>query len=305
MRTGPITLASGLGFTEGPVLLQDGRVLVTSVDTGTLHWLDRNGGAVAELFVGSAPNGAAEGADGTIYVAQCGSASPIGPDDEAALGSAGGIQAVDRAGHVRWLTTRPTSPNDICIGPDGWVWCTDPTRPLGSDDGRIWRCDPVSGEPQLMAEVPWYPNGIGFGLDDDVLWVAHTTASQIIRFPVEVVDGATRLGDPTVAIQMTHGAPDGFAFDVDGNLVIGTVMIRGGVVRDGDAAQPDPGEQGEVQVWTPDGTFAEAVVPGLGRLVTNVALGSDGMLVATAADAGAAVRYDGWPVAGLPLHPFR
>jgi hypothetical protein len=43
----------------------------------------------------------------------------------------GGVAVVS----IGWLSTKPTSPNDICIGPDGWVYCTDPTRPMGSNDG--------------------------------------------------------------------------------------------------------------------------------------------------------------------------
>ena len=68
-------LASGLGFTEGPVIRQTGtvgEVVVTSIDQGRVFALEVEG-AVRELAdTAGGPNGATEGADGTLYVAMVG-----------------------------------------------------------------------------------------------------------------------------------------------------------------------------------------------------------------------------------------
>jgi gluconolactonase len=239
---------------------------------------------VTAVDTGSAPNGATEDAEGRIYVAQCGASSPIGAGGD--LGREGGIQIIERDGTVSWLTTAPTSPNDLCIGPDGWVWCTDPTRPMGSNSGRLWRCDPESGRAEQLATMDWYPNGIGFGPDDD-LFVAHTSAQQILRYPVL----GDRLGEGEVVVQLQDGHPDGFTFDVDGNLVIAAVQFSGAA--------------GTIQRWGPDGRLLDVVHPGDAPVYANVALDSAGMMAVTGSSEGTVLRITGCPWAGLPLHPFR
>jgi gluconolactonase len=278
-------LASGLGFTEGPVIRRDGRgVIVTSVSLGRLYTVDASG-VVRDDWVGNAPNGLAEAADGRIFIAQCGATSPIGAGG--ALGQEGGVQVLHPDGAVSWLSTAPTSPNDICIGPDGWVYCTDPTRPMGSNSGRLWRVHPDTGEAQCLAEMEWYPNGLGFGRDDGVLHVAHTQAAQIVRYPLR--DG--RLGAGEVAIQMEDGSPDGFTYDADGNLVVCAV-------RHDD-------RPGSVQRWSVDGELLDLVRLGDAPLYTNVALDPDGTMYVTDSTDGTVLRVDGLGWVGIPLHPFR
>jgi gluconolactonase len=276
-------IASGLGFTEGPVILRDGAVLVTSVSLGFLYRI-ATAGTVEPTFVGNAPNGLAEGRDGRVYVAQCGATSPIGAGGD--LGREGGVQVVGTDGSVGWLTTEPTSPNDICIGPDGWVYCTDPSRPMGTNSGRLWRCHPDTAAVQLLDEVDWYPNGLGFG-PDDALYVAHTQQSQIVRYDVD----AGQLSQSKTVIEMHDGHPDGLSFDVDGNLVICAVQFDD--------------RPGSIQRWTPDGALLDIVRVGTAPAYTNVAIDTDGTMFVTGSSEGTVLRVDGCGWAGLPLHPFR
>src|ERR1700730_11003826 len=84
------------------------------------------------------PNGATEGLDGTIYVTQSGGRWGKNKNPDWSLMS--GIQGVSREGKVRWVSTDPISPNDLCFGPDGLLWVTDPTRYRDPrDDGRLFR----------------------------------------------------------------------------------------------------------------------------------------------------------------------
>lgn len=283
-------IGEGLGFTEGPVFLQSGEIVVVSIDQGRLYRLTETGPRVfAEP--GGGPNGAAEGPDGSVYVAQNGgkwnAAVRKAAVRKAAPDLTGGVQVVSPDGAVRWLTRDPIAPNDLCFGPDGFLYVTDPTRRPSRDDGRLWRCHPETAEAELLVSVHWYPNGIGFGLEDDALYVASTQEQQIKRFPLV----AGRLGAPEVAIQMTTGHPDGFAFDADGNLIVCAVSWS-------DAP-------GEIQTWSPGGKLLDVLRPGPGRRYTNAALSAGRVLAVTDSEGGRVLALDPWPRAGLMLHPFR
>jgi gluconolactonase len=272
----------GLGFLEGPVWLDDGTLVCVAMDSGLLYQLD--GGVLRRYaLTGGGPNGAAVGPGGEVYVAQNGG---MGNVSRRWPGVIGGVQVVSRSGQVRWLTQDPVSPNDLCFGPDGLLYVTDPTRGV-VDDGRIWRCDPASGRSQLLASVGWYPNGIGFGPDDDALYVANTFERCVVRYRFPV---PARLGPPEVFARLDHGLPDGFAFDVEGNLIV--------------AAIGEQGRPGDVQVFDRAGRLVERVEIGPSQEYTNLALGRDGRLAIADATTGS-VLVVAWPTAGVPLHPRR
>ncbi len=111
--------------------------MFVSVDQGVVHRADADGCRVVAA-TGGGPNGLAEGADGTLYVAQNGGRWSASPRPT----FTGGVQAISPEGEVRWVTQDPISPNDLCLGPDGALYVTDPTRRPAMDDGRIWRIDP-------------------------------------------------------------------------------------------------------------------------------------------------------------------
>lgn len=282
-----VVLASGLGFTEGPVLRRSGAIVVTAVPDGRVYSIA--GGTTEVLAVtGGGPNGAAEGADGSLFIAQNGGRRIGSPD--ASL--AGGIQVVRPAGEVGWLTADLVAPNDLCFGPDGLLYVTDPTRRPARDDGRLWRVDVESGESELLASVRWYPNGIAFGIEDDALYVASTGERSIRRFPF----GSGGLGRSETVIRMEHGQPDGLAFDAGGHLLVAAF----GSERSG-----RDGPSGEVQVWSTDGRLLDVVRPSDDPSCSNVALSEHAELVVTGAHSGDVLLVSPWPSAGLPLHPFR
>lgn len=279
------TLADKLGFIEGPALLDDGTILVVSMDKGLLYAVSEDGAEVAAI-VGGGPNGTTLGASGEIFIAQNGDSTPIVPR---VPGLTGGVQTIrpEAASEVSWLTRDPVSANDLCLGPDGCLYVTDPTWRPELDDGRIWRVDPQSGEAELLGSVPWYPNGIGFG-PDDALYVASTGEREILRV---ALDGA-RLGRSEVVVRLQRGMPDGFAFDADSHIIIAAFSAD------------DEDRSGSIQVWDLDGKQVEILEPVSDRHVTNVAL-SGHTLVACASSSGRLLAYIDWPSEGLPLHPFR
>jgi gluconolactonase len=273
-------LASGLGALEGPVTCQDGSLVVTSIDQGKLYRLM---GDRAEVLAttGGGPNGATEGADGSIYVAQNGGAAPAKNE----IRSPAGVQVIEPSGVLRRFGEGMLSPNDLCFGPDGYLYVTDPTRKPERDEGRIWRCDVKTQECTPIVSCDWYPNGIGFSSDDDWIYVADSRHCRIVRTPID----DPRAGTVETMFKLDHGIPDGFAFDIEDNLLVACPRF-------------EPAG-GDVQVYR-DGRLIETIRPGTSKLYTNVAISRDSRLYLCDAERGE-ILASPWHRPGLVLHPFR
>lgn len=278
-------LARDVGFAEGPTITSEGNLIFISVDQGRVYQL---AGVEPTIHtqVNGGPNGATCDGEGRIYVAQNGGNWLLNPKQVSGSGLLGGVQRVTPSGQYEWLSREPYAPNDLCFGPDGLLYITDPNRDGLNKESRIWRCHPATGDSELLIRVPWFANGIAFD-QDDFLYVASTGDRKILRFEVT----ATGLHSEQVVCQLDGRAPDGIAFDIDGNLIVGAV---GGVT------QP-----GEIQVWASNGTLLERVRLGEGNLYTNIALSGDGKLIVTDSSAGQLLCIDHWPGIGLALYPLR
>jgi gluconolactonase len=273
-------IASSLGMLEGPVTAQDGSIVVTSLDQGKVFRII-DGSVQTLANTGGGANGATEGPGGVIFVAQNGGVPPALNQKR----TLAGVQVIEANGALRIFGEVMRSPNDLCFGPDGFLYVTDPTRKPERDDGRIWRCNIDTRECTQILTCDWYPNGIGFSRDDEWIYVADSRHARIVRLP---------LADPrseTVEtfVTLDHGIPDGFAFDAEDNLIIACPnFIPAG---------------GDAQVYA-RGKLVEVIRPGTSKLYTNLAISSDKFLYLCDADLGNVLRSP-WPCAGLPLHPFR
>jgi gluconolactonase len=121
-------LAAGLGWPEGPAVLDDGRVVFVETFQGRLSIWDRNHGVQQYADIGGGPNAAAVGADGNIYITQNGGI--VGPWRSPRPQSPS-IQRISAAGHVDTVVTTTASralsaPNDLAFSPDGCLYFTDP-----------------------------------------------------------------------------------------------------------------------------------------------------------------------------------
>lgn len=275
------TLASNLGFVEGPVILEDS-VIVVSLDRGHLYKIDDAGPELLSA-PGGAPNGAAVDKTGTLFIAQNGGFWP----GMVRRSQPGGLQAVHPDGRVSWITMDPAYPTDLCIGPDNLVYLTDSTRNQRYDDGRIWRCDPVSGASELLYSVPWFPNGIDFG-PDGRLYVASSGNERV--YVCEWEGG--RIGAPREFCRFSDGRPDGLAFDTDGVLYVAMVGANSG-----------PGFIARV---APNGEIIDHMNVGSSTYYTNLALAvNEPRLILTDATNGAVLMTRDHGTFGFPSHPFR
>ncbi len=255
---------SGLGFPEGPVVLPDGRLAFVDLRTQQVNVWDGARASMLARLPGS-PNGATLGSDGRIYVANNGGLAPLSleelwvPDD--ALD--GRIQAVALDGAWEDIAAdnlpgpEPHRPNDLCFGPDGWLYFTDPTNWEVLPDerryqaGRVCRTD-GSGSIELVAEIAGFPNGIGFAPGGDELIVALTLRHRLVSL-TRRADGSFGAPRPWCELPSSIN-PDGFCFDASG-----AIYVAGSV---GDA----------LVVVGPDRRVSAVIETGAGSDPTNVCL---------------------------------
>lgn len=193
MRTTPKdeVLIEGLGWPEGPTLLDDGRIGLVEAYGGRVAAVsldDRTVTTVAHTH--GVPNSVVAGAEGVLYVTQNG--GWVGPWEAPVLRPPS-IQRIDD-GDVRVLVTeidgvRLSGPNDLVFAPSGSLYFTDPGIPFREppDRGRVMVLHP-DGSGQVIADVgvDAFPNGIAVTAGGDIVWTesfsgmlrVHTPGSQ-------------------------------------------------------------------------------------------------------------------------------
>ena len=210
-------LATGFGFTEGPVWRGD-HLLFSDIPNSRIVRYE-----LAE-----------EGPRVTTFRYPSGNSNGMTLDRERRLVTCEHThRRVSRTGSDGRLTVlanrydgrRFNSPNDVVVKSDGSVYFTDPPFGLaGQSQGKeqdvngVYRVSPDGSEVALVAADMERPNGLAFSPDESILYVDDSALGHILAFDVSS-DGS--LGNSRVFAELRSdeaGVPDGMKIDVEGNV---------------------------------------------------------------------------------------
>lgn len=212
-------IASGFGFTEGPVWDESGFLYVSDEVQNKIYRVYSDGGKESLISLGD-PDG--NTFDNERRLIDCASVLRaiirVAPNGQYTI-------LADRFDGKRF-----NSPNDVVIGPDGALYFTDPTLDLPSGQKQeipfqgVYRLD-NSGRVTVLIKDMSQPNGLAFSPDGKLLYVDDSDRKDIRVFDFHVdgtVSNERRFGD-----ENGHGGvPDGMRVDRDGDLfVVGPLGI--------------------------------------------------------------------------------
>jgi gluconolactonase len=210
------TVASGFGFTEGPVWHPSGFLYVSDEEINKIFRVYVADGRKEEVISLGDPDG--NTFDREYHLLDCASVLRA-------------IIRVESGGHYtiladRYHGNRFNSPNDVIIGPDGAIYFTDPTLDLVKGAKQeipfqgVYRLG-SNGEVRLLTMDLAQPNGLAFSPDGKSFYVTDSKQRNIRVYDV-APDGALANGrifgeEPG---SKGDGVPDGMKVDKDGNLYV-------------------------------------------------------------------------------------
>ncbi|MEM9740609.1 MAG: SMP-30/gluconolactonase/LRE family protein [Pseudomonadota bacterium] len=271
-------VAEDLKFPEGPVVMEDGSILIVEIAAGciTRVWGDGRRETVAEP--GGGPNGLAVGPDGALYCCNNGGFAYHEMDDLLIPGncpedySGGRIERIDLStGQVeRVLDTvgeeTLRGPNDIVFDQAGNYYFTDHGKTFNRhrDFGGLYFVD-TDGAAKEMAFHHTSPNGVGLSPDEQTVYMADTLTGRLWAFDLKApgdLRETSPLGPDGRVVATLPGLQylDSLAVTAAGNLTVATIL------------------NGGITTFSPDGATIHTAFPD--PLVTNIAFGGENMRTA-------------------------
>ena len=206
-------LATGFGFTEGPLWHPEGYYYFVDIRQSVLYRLTPGKTAEVVRSETGEGNGTTFDLEGRLVMCEGGNRR---------------VTRTGRDGRVEVLVDRfdgkrLNRPNDVVCRSDGSIYFTDPSLrvPLAQREvphAGVYRIAP-DGAVTLVADCE-YPNGLAFSPDERVLYVANTRWAQYIH--ALELDGAGALVRRRIFADMssdeTDGVPDGMKVDTQGRV---------------------------------------------------------------------------------------
>jgi gluconolactonase len=210
------TVATGFGFTEGPVWDPSGFLYVSDEETNKIFRVYAANERKEEVVSLGDPDGNTY--DREHHLLDCASVVRA-------------IVQIEPDGHYKILADhyqgkRFNSPNDVVIGPDGAIYFTDPTLDLVKGEKQeipfqgVYRLGPNS-DVRLLTKDLSQPNGLAFSPDGKKFYVDDSERRNIQVYDV-MPDGTLARGhifgeEPG---GKGDGVPDGIKVDKEGNLYV-------------------------------------------------------------------------------------
>lgn len=233
------TVATGFGFTEGPVWDAGGFLYVSDETLNKIFRVYLQDGRKEELISLGDPDGNTYDRQGRLI--DCASVLRA-------------IIAISKDGKYEILADRFegkkfNSPNDVVVGPDGALYFTDPTLDLPQGQKQeipfqgVYRLASDRAVRLLTKDLA-QPNGLAFSPDGKKFYVDDSEQRNIRVYEV-AVDGSLANGrlfgmEPG---DKDEGVPDGIKVDRDGNLFVtgpkGIWIWSSGGVHLGTIAMPE------------------------------------------------------------------
>lgn len=207
-------VATGFGFTEGPVWDPAGFVYVSDEEINKIYRVFPDGHKQELITLGDP--------DGNTY-----------DSNHSLLDCASVLRAIIRINPDgrytvladRYEGKRFNSPNDVVIGPDRAIYFTDPTLDLPQGEKQeipfqgVYRLDD-QGEVRLLTKDLTQPNGLAFSPDGKKLYVDDSDQRNIRVYDFHP-DGTVSNGRIFASeVAPGKGVPDGMKLDVQGNLYV-------------------------------------------------------------------------------------
>jgi gluconolactonase len=209
------TVATGFGFTEGPVWDKTGFLYVSDEETNKILRVYNDGHKEEWISLGD-PDGNTY--DRQLRLLDCASVLRaiirISPDGQYTV-------LADR-----YQGKRFNSPNDVVLGPDGAIYFTDPTLDLPQSEKQeipfqgVYRLD-EEGDVTLLTKELSQPNGLAFAPDGKHFYVDDSELRNIRVY--DVIAGGALANGRILAEEpggRGDGVPDGMRVDRQGNIYV-------------------------------------------------------------------------------------
>jgi gluconolactonase len=208
-------IATGFGFTEGPVWDPSGFLFVSDETLNKIFRVYIDGRKESLIDLGD-PDGSTF--DAQFHLIDCASVLRA-------------IIQVSRDGHYtiladRFEGKRFNSPNDVVMGPDGAMYFTDPTLDLPTGQKQeirfkgVYRLDKI-GNVRLLTKELTQPNGLAFSPDGKRFYVDDSEQRNIRVYDFHsdgTISGGRIFGAEPGSED--NGVPDGMKIDENGNVFV-------------------------------------------------------------------------------------
>jgi len=210
------TMATGFGFTEGPVWDASGFVWVSDEELNKIFRVYPDGHREEMLALGDP--------DGSTY-----------DHEHRLISTASVLRAIIRLSKDgksftvltdRYEGKKFNSPNDVVLGPDGALYFTDPTLDLPKGEKQeipfqgVYRLD-AKGKVTLLTKDLAQPNGLAFSPDGKHLYIDDSEKKNIRVYdfhPDGTISNGRLFGSEDDGTK--DGVPDGIRIDRKGNLFV-------------------------------------------------------------------------------------